>query len=224
VLTASYIFRLYLRCFHGSTQASGYHAPHESPPVMVIPLVVLAVGAAAVGLLGSSVTHHALFELLGAHDQHGSLELTMVVVSLALAAAGAWLAWEVGVKHRALLPAGLRPLGGRLYHYASHKYFVDEWYARIIVHPFLTLTDGLSAFDRRVIDGAVDRTGLTGWSISQLKEWIEQHVVDRVVNDVAVRVQAASRVLRRLQTGLVHHYLLWVVATAVVLSVWVGWS
>ena len=222
VVTAGYIFRLYLRCFHGAASSHAAQA-HESPLVMALPLAVLAAGAAVVGFIGSPVTHFRLFQLLGAPEAHEGIDLVVVGVSTVMAGAGVWLAWQVGVRHRRLLPAGLRPLGSRLYGWASHKYFVDEGYDRVLIQPFLRLTRRLSQFDRDVIDAAVDGAGRAGWSISRLKAWVDERVVDRLVNGVAQYVQAWGRALRLMQTGWLHQYLLWVVAGVVVLSVWMRW-
>ena len=229
LMTAGYIFRLYLRCFHlpaprqGRThearQAGGHI--HESPPIMTVPLALLAVGAAAVGLLGSPFTHHWLLALLGAHHLHEGVALSMVVISAVLAGGGAWLAWQIGVQHRWRWPAGLRPLGARLYRLASNKYFVDEFYGATLIRPFLRVTERLSQFDRRVIDSAVDGAGRTGWSISRIKDWADRRIVDRLVNALAAGVRAVGASGRRLQTGIVHHYLLAVAAAAVMLALWV---
>jgi len=137
VMTAAYTFRLYLRCFHGeeSTHAKA-HPSHESPAVMVIPLVVLAVGAAIAGLAGSPWTHNAFFHMIGAEGHH-HVDMKMLLLSIAAVSLGFWLALTVGVKRRNLLPLGLRPLGSKLYQLAVNKYYVDEIYSRFIIQPFL---------------------------------------------------------------------------------------
>ncbi|MBI3319237.1 MAG: NADH-quinone oxidoreductase subunit L [Candidatus Omnitrophica bacterium] len=219
VMTTAYIFRLYFRCFHGASPGQVTHA-HESPAVMTLPLVMLALGAALVGWLGAPATHGWFFTFLGAHEQHEGLDPGILALSIGVAGFGVWLAWQVGLRHRQLLPDGLRPLGRWLYHYASNKYFIDELYDRAIIQPFLRMTARLSSADRRVIDGAVDRAGLAGWSLGQLKNRFDRQVVDRLVNGVADAVRAASHLGRRIQTGVVHDYLLIVVVSVVALAVW----
>ena len=187
---------------------------------MTIPLVMLAFGAAAVGLLGSPVTHGWLFKFLEAHEVHEGLDLGMLALSTGIVGFGVWLAWQVGFRRRRFLPAGLHPLGARLSFYASNTYFVDELYDRAIVQPFLRMTERFSRFDRRVIDGAVDGAGAMGWWIGQLKDWCDRHVVDRLVNGVAQAMRLASSLGRRFQTGVVHHYLFAIVASVVLLAAW----
>ncbi|MBI3022082.1 MAG: NADH-quinone oxidoreductase subunit L, partial [Candidatus Omnitrophica bacterium] len=217
-MTAGYIFRLYLRCFEGRPPERAERHAHESPKVMVIPMVFLAVGAAFAGLMGSPWFHQPIFHLLGATVSHEGVDLPLLVSSWLLAGVGIWLAWTVGVKHRRFLPAPLRPLGSRLYRLAANKYYVDEFYARVLINPFLAASRGLSRFDLRVIDGAVDLAGRLGWSIGQWKERFDRAVVDRLVNGLARMVRGLGASLRWLQTGIIQQYLLVVVVAVVVFS------
>jgi NADH-quinone oxidoreductase subunit L len=249
VMTAGYIFRLYLRCFHGAqpheapAHQAGEHHPHESPLIMTLPLVVLSAGAAFVGLLGSPFGGHWLLHLLGAPEVHEGVELMMVGLSALIVVVGALGAWRItcdragtnlageevtraagrAAKRRAMLPRALQPLGNGIYNLASHKYYVDELYDRVIIQPFLSATRALSNFDGRIIDGAVDRAGLAGWSIGQMKAWIDQHIVDRIVNGVGEAASALSAAGRRLQTGQIQHYLFVIVIAVVLLAVRGRW-
>jgi NADH-quinone oxidoreductase subunit L len=216
-MTAAYIFRLYLRCFEGHAP-HGAHA-HESPMIMVAPMAVLGAGAAFAGLLGSPWLHHPFFRLLGETHVHEGLDIPVLVLSTAAAALGIWLAWQVGVRRRNLLPEPLRPLGSRLYRLAANKYYVDEAYDQWIIRPFLAVTEALARFDLRVIDGAVDGAGRAGWSLGLLKERFDRAVVDRFVNVLALAVRETGGALRWVQTGVIQHYLLVVVVAVVVLSV-----
>jgi len=220
-MTAAYIFRLYFRCFHAAPQTAqglALHHAHESPMSMVLPMVVLAIGAVVAGLLGSPWLHQPLFHLLGGVEPHGGLDVPILLWSTLMAAAGIWLAWAVGVRHARLLPWWLRPLGTQLYTLAAHKYYVDEAYQRLVIAPFLAATRALARFDLRVIDGAVDRTGAAGWSVGQWKERFDRLVVDRIVNGLAQTVRGGGAVLRLVQTGIVQQYLLVVVVAVVTLS------
>jgi len=217
-MTASYIFRLYLRCFEGAAPQGADHHAHESPWVMVAPMVALAIGASCAGLLGSPWLHRPFFALLGEGLSHEGIDVPLLVSSTLLAGVGIWLAWTVGVKRRNLLPSGLRPLGSRLYQLAAHKYYVDELYERCIIQPFFAATRGLSRFDQQVVDGAVNGAGRAGWQVGQWKERFDRLVVDRIVNGVAQTIRGAGTALRWIQTGIIQQYLLVVVVAVVVLS------
>ncbi|MBI3321138.1 MAG: NADH-quinone oxidoreductase subunit L [Candidatus Omnitrophica bacterium] len=222
VMTSAYIFRLYLRCFHGPRPSPAGHPKrpaHESPWVMVLPMAVLAAGAAAIGLVESPWYRHPLFRLLGDPHVHAHIDPVVAGLSTVSLAAGVALAWIVGVRRRNLLPTSLRPLGHRLYTWAAGAYHVDAWYDRFIIQPVLALTERLAHVDRRVIDGAVDGIGSAGWSVSLWKERFDRLVVDRFVNGLAQAIRASGIGLRWVQTGIVQHYLLVVVVSVVVLSV-----
>jgi len=177
-----------------------------------------------VGWFGSPIFHHQFFQVLGIEELHEGINIAMVILSTALVGCGAWLVWQMAIQHKRLLPAGLQPLGDTVYRWASHKYFVDETYDRIIIQPFLATTRVFARFDRSVLDAAVDGAGWLGWQVSQAKAWIDQHLVDRVVNGVGHVMQTCSRAVRRIQTGVVHHYLLWVAAGLVAVTIWLRWS
>ena len=216
VMTSAYIFRLYLLCFHGAEKGKG-HA-HESPWVMVAPMILLALGAVFVGLLGSPVTNHELFHLLGESEGHHGVDLKVLVISLLAASAGFGLAWAVGVRKQNWLPQALRPLGKGLYTLAFRKYYVDECYQKLIIEPFAAATRTLARFDLSVIDGWVNGTGRAGRLLGEIKAWVDQHWVDGFVNASASLMRKLGGTGRRLQTGILQQYLLIVIAATVVLS------
>jgi NADH-quinone oxidoreductase subunit L len=210
-MTAGYIFRLYLRCFHGARpDVSGHHPLHESPAVMILPMAALGCGAVGVGFAGPSVW-----------QVHEGVEMSILLSSSLALVCGVALAFLVGFQRRTWLPATLRPLGTRLYRLAANKYYVDEAYQRWLIEPFLAATDWLAQFDRQIIDGAVDAAGWGGWMIGQWKERFDRVVVDGLVNGVADVAGSLGRVVRIAQTGVVHHYLFWVVTAATALMLWV---
>ena len=69
-----------------------------------------------------------------------------------------------------------------------------------------------------MIDAAVDGAGRLGARIAELKEQFDRLVVDRLVNATAETARGLGMFLRRLQTGIVHQYLLVVIVAVVVLS------
>ena len=217
VMTAAYIFRLYLRCFHGAPASPGTHA-HESSPLMVVPMVLLAVGAVAVGLAGSPWLHAPLLNLLGAGDVHEGLDLSVLLWSTVAAGIGIWLAWTVGVRSRTVLPALLRPIGRTWTSLAAHTYYVDAMYDRLIVQPVLRLATACSHFDFKVLDGAVNGVGEAGRAVSQWKDRFDRLVVDRIVNGIAQATRGCGAALRWIQTGIIQQYLLVVVIAVIVIS------
>jgi NADH-quinone oxidoreductase subunit L len=176
-LTAFYMFRLYWMTFGGSFRGTPEqeHHLHESPKVMVVPLQVLAAGAAFVGLLGVpavlgegvGIVHfldrfmepsfedagHRLAELfLEPVPGHGA-ELGLMALSILIAVAGIWVATRF-YRGAPVLPDRLAAAFPAVYRTLLNKYWVDELYGAVFVRG-LTLGGGnaLFATDRYVVDG-----------------------------------------------------------------------
>ncbi|HEX9716351.1 MAG TPA: proton-conducting transporter membrane subunit, partial [Actinomycetota bacterium] len=199
-LSALYISRLMFLAFFGQDRTE--RAAHESPPVMTVPLALLAVGAAFGGVLGLSATtgwlHGFLAPVLGelAEGAGGLPTVVLSVISVLAALAGIAMGWLVYGSGRIDWVA-LRVRFAGIHRFLAHGWYVDDAYSTSLVAPgkagaaFLT-----SVVDQRVIDGAVNGVG-------QLFQW------------------AASRG-RRLQTGLVRNYGLAFLVGVVVIFVYVG--
>ena len=210
-LTAFYITRAVILTFFGAEKEDS--KAHESPVVMIGPLVVLSIGAAGIGLLGQPFQHFLGVEPPGAHA--GSYGMTKIP-SLA-AGVGFLLAFLRYGLGRQLLPEGLRVSLRPLYRLVAGKYFVDELYELALLRPIRWFSGELFGFDARVVDGAVNGAGSAGLRLSRLKRWVDEHWVDGTVNGAAVTAGWAGGVLRRVQTGLVQNYLL--VASAGALAI-----
>jgi len=119
-LTAFYMFRLIFTAFWGEEKTTG----HESPAVMTVPLVILAVIAVLGGALAPLFKHYLPTPGVA---EHGANYLVMVVSSL-VAILGIYLAWQIyGRKRwsRDSIIARWQPL----YQVLKHKYYIDEFYA-----------------------------------------------------------------------------------------------
>ncbi|WP_347245129.1 NADH-quinone oxidoreductase subunit L [Thermogutta sp.] len=171
-LTAVYTFRAYFRTFFGEERlpAESVGHVHESPPVMLIPLGILAAGSVVVGaLLGPTrwVEHFlsgttsldAAAHLAG----HGMVAHAGAIpwISLVLALLGVALAAGVvlgpGVFVQGIV-AAFRAVG--LYTLSYRKFFFDEIYQWFIVRPLAGLASVAAWIDRFVIDWLVDVVGL----------------------------------------------------------------
>jgi NADH-quinone oxidoreductase subunit L len=203
-LTAYYMTRLVVLAFYGDDrwrtagagghgdQGAGVAEPHESPWVMALPLVILAVLALAGGLLDlpghpsfaplgwlGPVFGHALYQ---AHQSSGDLWI-LAVVDAVVAVVGlgtAWLVWSRRVDDPALEPVILQK-----------SYFIDDVYDAAIGRPGEAVARFSAVFDTKVIDGAV--------------------------NGVARLARGTGSRLRRIQTGFVRQYALGIAVGAVAL-------
>lgn len=165
LLTAVYIFRAFFVAFWGKSRLDAKVAAHvhESPAVMTVPMIILAVLAVAGGYIGIphlSVIEGYLEPVLGtAHAAAaGGTEWILMAVSSLIALGGIALAWYLYVA-RVDVPARLSRQFAPLYTLLSRKYYVDEFYMAAIVEPLRRLGSFIAdLFDPRVVDGAVNGT------------------------------------------------------------------
>ncbi len=224
-LTAFYMFRLFFLTFLGQSRVPHEveHHIHESPRVMTVPLIILAAGAAVAGFVGwpkvlggSNHFEHFLepvFEnpTLRPSAHHAwSLEFGLMLVSVLVAAAGFYVAYQWYTK-RPELPARMAAAAGPAYRLILNKYYVDELYDVLFVNRAKNIGNAAAAFDLAVVDGGVNGTGwFTRFSAEISRLW-DLWVIDGLVNVMAFAVKVLSYPVRIVQTGLVQTYALLIV-------------
>jgi len=189
-MTAFYMFRVIFMTFggeyRGGEQGHGAHAhgtPHESPLVMLFPMVILALFAIGSGW---AFWGGGAFEFLteGHHHLHGFFEVLtepLVLISLAVGIAGIILAYAM-YSAKWISPERVGQAFAPIYNLFSRKYYFDELYERIFV--VRVLYDGLF----------------------RLIELFDTYVVDGTVNGAAKVTVVSSSVVRRVQTGQLQSY------------------
>ncbi len=192
-LTAFYMLRCYYLVFEGASRVDeqAAHHLHESPPVMRVPLVILAVFAALGGFVGYPPEQGAYHQFVGpvfaagraaaAHEAWVG-ELPMAVLSLLIAVAGVLVATRFYL-WRPETPARLVARHPAAYRVLLNKYYVDELYDALFVEP-------------------IHRGSLWLW------RRFDELVIDESVNGVAAVIRLGSGALRRVQTGYVMNYVL----------------
>ncbi len=224
-LTAFYMFRLIFLTFEGDARYSGETARplHESPPVMLVPLEILAVLAIVGGyvglphVLGGGAWFGRFLESsVGPRELHlaPGTEILLMALSAGVAVAGIAAAREIYVRRKGEPARRFAERLPGLYRLVSRKYFVDEIYGKAFVGGILALGRAADWFDRRVVDGLVDGTARLARGLSRGAIIFDEGAVDGAVNGVGKAHLAVSSGLRRLQTGRIYNY-----ALAVVLGV-----
>jgi len=213
MLTSFYMFRLWFLTFFGERRVKEDHAAthqvHESPWIMLGPLVVLAVLSVIGGYVGvpDALGGNNRFdrflapvfpEVAAAEAAEGNTELLLTAASVAAAALGFFFAWLLYCRRRDLPGRITTQLGG-LYRAVANKYYVDEAYRAIFVEP---LVEGSSRLLWRGMD--------TG-------------VIDGAVNHAATGSRNLSDALRRMQSGNIRSYAGWVAAGAVLVIAYLIW-
>jgi len=211
-LTAFYSWRLLFMTFHGTPRADEKVMAHvhESPKVMILPLIVLAAGAVFAGMLGYDYFVGAkTAEFWGSSilvlDHHKALEnahhvpLWVKYAPLVVGIAGIATAY-VFYLQKTDIPAMLAVRYQRLYQFVLNKWYFDELYDAIFVRPAFIIGRGLwKGGDGALIDGV----GPDG---------------------ISAAVRLSARRVSALQTGYLYHYAFAMLIGVVVLVTWYLWS
>ena len=217
-LSAFYMFRQLFMTFYGASRADHHTQEHlhESPQVMTLPLIILAVGAVLAGfiglpgVLGGSQFAHWLEPVIHAHEEaHAShaLEWGLMAVSVSVASLGVFLAYLM-YRRESLSPAIFANLaGGSLYRLFDHKWYFDEIYQVVFVNGTLLIARLGSLFDQYIIDGIVDGSAALTRFVSWLNGLFDQYIIDGIVNLIANVTFGIGNKLRRVQTGNINSYL-----------------
>ena len=190
-MTAFYVFRAIFLAFFGEYRGDK-HA-HESPPVMLIPLAILALLSLAGGFLFKVPQFLApLFPTLEAPE-----DPALVAISVAAGLMGIALAWMMYVARPGMADSFAASMKG-LYTLVYNKYFVDEIYAAAVVNP--------------VVDG----------SREVLWKDVDVKLIDGAANGVGARARNLGSLLRLMQSGNIRSYATWVLFGSVVLILAMG--
>ncbi|HUC92584.1 MAG TPA: NADH-quinone oxidoreductase subunit L [Paenibacillus sp.] len=153
LFTALYMARLFFLVFAGKSAAAD--KAHESPAVMTIPLIVLAVFAALAGFVELPWAGMGLLGewLTGEEAAHASSGLVLVV-STAIGLLGIYLGWLVYVKGTISRDAFASRVPW-LVRLLERKYYIDEMYHAVFTAGLRAAARALDAFDTHVVAGAV---------------------------------------------------------------------
>ncbi len=209
-MTSFYMFRLWFKTFfgpekfnqHADTHDHGHaahgHAPHESPWIMLGPLVILAILSVIGGWVGIPVAfggsdraEHFLQPIFNAgvvetvtNVASHSLELTLAVVSVLTSALGFYIAYIFYYKKPGTASA-LAEKSPALYRLVQNKFYIDEIYNAIFV-------TGLLIFTRIFLSGLTDTI-----------------LVNGSARTAAASTRGLSKLTRRIQSGNIRSYAGW---------------
>ena len=191
-ITAFYVFRAIFLAFFGDYRGDEHHV-HESPPVMMVPLVILAL----LSLAGGALFRVPQFLATVFPAAETPEETTLMVISVAFGLGGIALAYLMYVAQPGMADALASGIKG-LYTLVLNKYFVDEIYDATVVKP------------------------IVGGSRLVLWKGADVGLIDGLANGIAARARDAGSVLRLLQSGNIRSYAAWVVFGSVLLIVAMG--
>ena len=140
--------------------------PHESPLTMALPLLILAVPSTLIGLLGKPWNNHfeefihAPGEMMAeAHAFDFQEFYTMAGLSVAIAVAGIVVAF-LAYRTKVIDPSSIANKVPTLYRFSLNKWYLDDLFNKVFVTGIRRIARQIMEVDYRVVDGAVNLTGL----------------------------------------------------------------
>ncbi len=234
-ITAFYMFRLWYMTFIGQPRDHHvYEHAHESPKVMYVPLIVLAVFAIGVGwpIIGLSdlleqarpagtaiMANNAVYLPWLVHPaEHLSHEPAVHFSATTIASStafGGFLLATIVYAWRLLDPTEVRNQFRPLYSLLWNKWYFDEIYHTIFVRPVMFVSRRVADFDRNVIDRIINGCAVAVRSISVLDDLIDRWFVDGFVNATARWIHSTGIRLRGVETGRLRQYVMFIVVGTV---------
>jgi NADH-quinone oxidoreductase subunit L len=227
-LTAAYMTRCIYLTFFGEYRGHGH--PHESEPLITVPLVVLACFSVVAGLINAAplgiekfkewVEPTVSFPAL----VHPDFDYAKALISLTVAALGIGIGAYYWFQREER-----RPLGGLTernalaragYTFLERKYYLDVLYENIIVAGIKAPIAGAAYwFDQHIVDKIVNSVGAGARRLGTfVYDTVDQKVVDGAVNQIAEVTGESGGLLRYIQSGRVQRYALLLFAAIGLLS------
>ena len=222
ILTALYMTRQMIYVFFGRRRAASEHA-HESPRVMTIPLIVLAVCTIVLSVLLTPAWPW-LHSFLNGRPPHFDFALfiqPMLFISLALVAIGIGLGWLIYRNAAERDPlAQAQPTAFR---FLENKMWLDEFYARTVIAVVRMAARISDLMDRYFWDGLVRAVGGIGQLSGILTEGFDEHAINARVDGATVGTRGLGRAMSRGHSGQIQTYLRAIGVGALALLVLYAW-
>jgi NADH-quinone oxidoreductase subunit L len=217
-MTAAYMTRTVWLTFFGEYRGHGH--PHESPPLITVPLIILTVMAVAAGWLNAFGLH--AFQkwtendvvasiMAAAHATEAKFNLPLALISLGVAIvaiAVTFAYYELHAFARLHELTTRSKLAQAGYSFLENKYYLDVLYTDMVVGSIKgPIARAAYWINQNVIDAVVNGIGVGSVYVSEfVYNYIDQGVIDGAVNGAGASAEEGGSILRLLQTGRVQQY------------------
>jgi NADH-quinone oxidoreductase subunit L len=219
--TAFYMGRQIWMVFFGKFKHEAAEHAEESPPVMTVPLMVLA----ALSILGGALnlpgvgtfTHWVehTYDKFHLHLHHGEFNMTVAIISTVLALLAIAISWLLYGRKSVTFEQDdpLKRILGPLFTGMENKWWIDELYWAVILNPYIAIARFLAdVIDWRFWHDWVHDKVIAGtfqwFSRTFLDNWFDQKGIDGFANGLAATTKEMAETLRGIQTGFVRNYAL----------------
>ncbi len=227
-VTAFYMTRAVALTFHGEYKGHGH--PHESAPIMTVPLVALAIPSALFGILNipgvslpgiGNFSEWLAVRVVPMGDHHAeAIDLVLAGSGIFAALLGIYLGWRIWGPDRATQAERDRFEIPALYPLLRNKYYADDVADGVVaatMGPVARMVDWVNDY---VIDGIVNGVGFAVKGLgSFVYGVIDQRGVDGVVHGLSAAADGSGSAIRRWQSGRVQQYAASFVGGALILIV-----
>jgi NADH-quinone oxidoreductase subunit L len=189
---------------------------HESPRLMTVPLIVLAIASIVLGFFGTPAWPW-LHSYLTGHELHTnfgklfeSSTLSLMLVSAVVVAAGIGIAWYIYARKitcDANEPDPLERAQPAIFGLLRNKFYIDELYEGTVIRLNAFLASLIDWFDRVIWNGLVQLTALITIGLSHVSRAIDQYIVNRGFDGGCDSLRSGAGGFSRLQNGQVQSYL-----------------
>ncbi len=204
-LTACYVARMLALTFFGEAKYDAAHVhPHESPPAMTVPLILLAILSIAGGWVGLPGEANLFGRWVHFGEEEHAFSLGIAVLSVFIAAAGFWTGWAIFRQGKTKIAVG----NSWFYRLLQNKYYIDDLYMGAIIRP---IRGPISRFaywtNQNILDRIVNAVGAGTLGLGKKTySHVDQPIVDGAVNGLARLASLISSRVRFWQTGNVQTY------------------
>jgi NADH-quinone oxidoreductase subunit L len=204
--------------------------PHESPPIMTWPLIILAACSILVGFVGTPLWpwFHSFIE--GQHVHSGSLStevLGVMLLSILLVAAGIGAGWWLYGRKRiesAEQPDVIQVWNADFFALLRQHFLVDELYDASVVVSHRCMARISDVFDRFVWGGVVRAVSYLVIGLSWIDRLIDEFLINLGFNQGSETVRRSARYLSLFQNGQVQRYLRVLAVSISVLAFFFLWG
>ncbi len=213
VLTAFYMTRLVAEVFFGPARSESASHAHESPGVMTVPLILLAICAVVLGFVGTPAWPWLQARLLGQTEIHGHSLLEgggLLMLSIVLVAFGLGAGWAVYGRRPRSRASATDPLAAttpRLIAALGARLGFDELYAATVGRLSEATATFADALDRYVLDGAIRFFSRLGEFAGLVNRETDEDLLNGGFDAGSESLRKAGKSYSRAQTGEAHGYL-----------------
>ncbi len=163
----------------------------------------------------TAVTHSEMYEHEMHHVHYSAMILSIILATLGILIAFAMYQWKKIDPDK--LTEKLKPLHRLSY----NKWFVDELYSLLFIERLLDFSRFISWFDATIVDGVVNGSATLTRGISRIFGWFDTYVVDGLVNFTAFLSGFAGLTFRKMQTGKIQTYIVYVVFSVIIILLFI---